>query len=136
VNRQNSQRPPFKTDNRIPKLKKLVADQEAESAQAVVKYHPKNQARIDDLGISAADLLRQLPGVVQVDITVSANHRTHRIVHLQDWHFVPRDIYAIDLKSAHGRGLSSEEIDDLHQELLLKVEAVQLEQMALPLVGS
>jgi hypothetical protein len=35
------------------------------------------------------------------------------------------------MKNAHGRELSAEEIDRLHEELLLEVEAVQLEQMAL-----
>jgi hypothetical protein len=108
-----------------------VDEQERESAQAVAKYQPKNLDRIDDLGISAVDLLRHLPGVVQVEITVIANHPTHRLIHLRNWHFVPKYLYAIDLKSAHGRELSDQEIDDLYQELLLEVEAVQLEQMAL-----
>src|SRR6185437_13734048 len=53
------------------------------------------------------------------------------IVHLRDWHYVPKDLYAIDLKNATGRELSQEEIDRLHRELLLEVEAVQLEEMAL-----
>lgn len=53
-----------------------------------------------------------------------------RIVHLQDWHFVPKDLYAIDMKNAHGRGLTDDEIDRLYQEHLLEVELVQVEQMA------
>jgi hypothetical protein len=35
------------------------------------------------------------------------------------------------VKTAHGRELTTEEIDRLHEELLLEVEAVQLEEMAL-----
>lgn len=34
------------------------------------------------------------------------------------------------MKSAHGRELTDDEIDRLHQELLLEVELVQVEQMA------
>ena len=119
------------TGERIPALNKLVAEQEEESAQAVANYRPSNKARIDDLDVSVVDLLRQLPGVVQVEVSVAAEKPTHRIVHLRDWHFVSKDLYAIDMKAAHGRELTAEEIDRLHQELLLEVEAVQLEQMAL-----
>jgi hypothetical protein len=57
--------------------------------------------------------------------------RTHRIVHLRDWHFVPKDLFAIDMKNAHGRELADDEINRLYEEHLLEVEAVQLEQMSL-----
>jgi hypothetical protein len=129
-NRQASS-PPAKSEDRIPRLTRLVAEQEEESAQAVASYQPKTQARIDDLGISVVDLLRQLPGVAQVEVGVRAEEATCRIVHLRDWHYVPKDLYAIDLKNATGRELSQDEIDRLHRELLLEVEAVQLEEMAL-----
>jgi hypothetical protein len=106
-------------------------DQEERSAQAVAAYQPKTTARIDDLSTSVPDLLRQLPGMVQVEIAVRADKPTHRIIQLRDWHFVPKDLYAIDMRNALGRELSEQEIDQLNQELLLEVEAVQLEQMAL-----
>jgi hypothetical protein len=117
--------------DRIPKLKKQVADQEAESELAVINYVPKVNFRIDDLGSPAVDLLRNLPGVVQVEAGVTSRKPNSRIVHLRDWHFVPKDLYAIDMKQVHGRELTPEEIDRLHQELLLEVELVQFEQMAL-----
>ena len=123
--------PGLKHKDRIPKLTKAVAEQEEESAQAVANYQPKTEARIDALDISVVDLLRQVPGVVQVEVGVRAEKPTCRIVHLRDWHFVPKDLYAIDLKDATGRELSQGEIDRLHLELLLEVEVVQLEQMAL-----
>jgi hypothetical protein len=129
--RQIILRPATSNEDRIPKLTMLVADQEAESAQAVTSYDPKIQARIDDRTIPVLDLLRQLPGVVQVELGVPAEKPMHRIVHLRDWHFVPKNLYAIDIMNAAGREVSGEEIDRLHQELLLEVEAVQLEQMAL-----
>jgi hypothetical protein len=130
-NRQNDSPPPIKTEDRIPRLKELVANQEKESTQAVAAYRPKTPARIDDLDISVLDLLRHLPGVAEVEVGVKAEKPACRIVHLRDWHFVPKDLFAIDMKNAHGRELSTEEIDRLYQEHQLEVEAVQLEEMAL-----
>ncbi|HLW65885.1 MAG TPA: hypothetical protein VKS79_11235 [Gemmataceae bacterium] len=53
-----------------------------------------------------------------------------RIIHLQDWHFVPKELLAIDLTDAYGRSLTPDEIDLLYEQHLLEVELVQLEQMA------
>jgi hypothetical protein len=63
-----------------------------------------------------------------VEVLVAAPKPTRRIVHLRDWHVVPRELHAIDLRQAAGRALSDEEIDVLHAEHLLEVELVQLEQ--------
>lgn len=131
----NNQKPapsiPASTEDRRPKLKELVARQQKESAQAVAAYLPKIKTRINDLDSQVADLLRQLPGVVEVEVAVAAEKPTCRIIHLRDWHHVPKDLYAIDMNQAHGRELTDDEIDRLHQELLLEVQAVQLEQIAL-----
>lgn len=118
------------TEDRLPKLKKQIAEQEVESAKAVAGYAPASKVRIDDLGSPVADLLRRLPGVVQVDVSVAADKPTSRIIHLRDWHYVPKELYALDMKSAHHRELTDDEIDRLHRELLLEVELVQVEQMA------
>jgi len=122
---------PATTEDRRPKLKQLVAEQEKESVQSVANYLPSNKTRVDDLDSQVADLLRQLPGVVEIEVAVAAEKPTCRIVHIRDWHHVPKDLYAIDMKQAHGRELTDDEIDRLHQELLLEVQAVQLEQIAL-----
>jgi len=69
---QSLQQPPAETENRIPLLRRLVDEHEQESARAAANYHPKTRARIDDVTITVADLLRQLPGVVQVQVAVPA----------------------------------------------------------------
>jgi hypothetical protein len=117
--------------DRISQLTKLVADQEVESAQAVASYMPKTVGRIDDLDSKVVELLRQLPGVAGVEVGVQADKPTCRIVHLRDWHFVPRELFAIELQQTIGREATAEEIEQQHQEHLLEVDAVQLEQMAL-----
>ena len=119
------------SEDRIQKLKEQITEQEVESAKAVAEYAPASKVRIDDLASPVADLLRQLPGVVQVEVAVAAKKPTARIVHLRDWHFVPKDLHAIDLKAAYGRDLTDDEIDRLHEEHLLEVELVQVEQIAL-----
>jgi hypothetical protein len=61
TSRQSLSQPSPRAEDRIPKLKKVVADQEAKSVQAVANYQPKTPARIDDLTTSAEDILRQFP---------------------------------------------------------------------------
>jgi hypothetical protein len=124
-------KPPPPAPNRLPELRRLVEQQEKESAEAFAAYTPKTQGRLDDLAVPAGPLLRQLLGVVKVEIGVRADKPTHRIVHLLDYHVAPADLYTIDLRQAAGRPLSEEKGGRLHEELCLEVEAVQLEQIAL-----
>ena len=67
---------PVTTEDRIPKLKKQFAKQEIESAQAVARYAPTIKTHIDDLDSPVADLLRQLPGVVHVEVGVVVKDST------------------------------------------------------------
>jgi hypothetical protein len=69
-------------DNRL-ELRKLIAEQEVESAQAVAEYQPTVQHRMDDLNVSVADLLRGLPGVSQVEVGVEVRNPVRRIIHLR-----------------------------------------------------
>src|SRR5262249_17434730 len=105
-----------RTQSRLPELRRMVERQEKESAEAVASSSPTTTARLDDLTASAELLLRQLPGVVRVEVAVRAEQPTHRIVHLRDWHFVPRDLYARDRRDSAGRPLPDGEVDRLHEE--------------------
>jgi len=122
---------PTAIENRIPKLKKRLAEREKEIERAVAAYSPKANFRIDDLSSPADELLRGLPGVVQVEVLAKSDKPTRRIIHLRDWHYVAKDLSALDMKQVHGRELTEQESDQLHKELLLEAEIVQLEQMAL-----
>ena len=123
--------PPAAIENRIPKLKQRLTEREKEIEQTVASYAPKSNGQIDDLNAPADEILRGLPGVVQVEFLVKVNKPTRRAIHLRDWHYVAKDLYAIDMKQVHGREMTEQEIDQLHQELLLEVELVQLEQLAI-----
>ena len=50
-----------------------------------------------------ADALRLLPGAAEVEVLVTTAHPVRRIIHVRDWHFVPRDLYALDLWQTGGR---------------------------------
>jgi hypothetical protein len=91
---------PAPAPDRMQQLQQQVNLQEIESANAVANYVPATNARIDDLNLSAVGALRQLPGTDQVEVAVSAQNPIGRIVKLRDWHFVPKDLYAIDMKHA------------------------------------
>ncbi len=123
-----AQGPPVTAEELI-RLQHLVESDRAETERAVRAYSPSMEGNLDDHSVDAAGLLGQLPAVAQVDIPSLAAAPTRRIVHLRDWHFVPKDLYALDLSSVR-RNLTNEDIDLLHSRLLLEVEAVQLDQMA------
>jgi hypothetical protein len=91
------------TRQRIARLKAAVEEQRSSSEQAVAEYKPKVPGRLDDLTTSAEALLRQLPGVVQAEVAVAVARPSARVVHLHDWHHVPRDLYALDARQVYGR---------------------------------
>src|SRR5580765_1279729 len=104
---------------------------------AVVIFWPKHNPPADsgpivaskstifDLSADAAELLRGLPGVSHVD-AVAVEKPTKRIIHLLDYHYVPRDLYALDFKAATGKELT----DDDYNRFLDDVESVQADHAA------
>lgn len=85
-------RPTPDRPDRLPTLRAIAGDQEKEAAKSVATYRPRSNARVDYLQSSADDLLRGLPGVVDVEAMVRAKNPTCRIIHLRDWHFVAHDL--------------------------------------------
>jgi hypothetical protein len=53
----------------------------------VGNYTTKLPGRIDDLGVDAAALLKQLPGVGKVELLVPVQKPTAGSIHLADFHF-------------------------------------------------
>lgn len=109
-------------------LKVSVDLQEFISAEAVADYVPTSNIQIFDLNSPVDELLRSLPGVVQVEALVKADKLTHRIIHLRDWHFISKELFNLDMRKVHGRQLSESAIDRLYREFLLEVELVQIDQ--------
>lgn len=72
--------------------------------------------------------IRSLPGVADVELLVAVENPARSVVHVRDWHVVPRDLYALDLRQAAGRPLDDREIDARLRELVREVDAIQQEQ--------
>jgi hypothetical protein len=71
--------------------------------------------------------IRTFPGVAKAESVVKDERPTHRIIHLRDLHFVPRDVFSQDLRDQH-KDISDEEIDKAYRELLDEIESVQKNQ--------
>jgi hypothetical protein len=95
------------------------------------RYAPTTPGRIGELTTPAADLLRGLPFVARVDVALRARRPTCRIIQLRDYHFVPRDLFNMEVLALMSRTLTPEEAGLLYQEHLLQVELVQVQQTAL-----
>jgi hypothetical protein len=119
------------TQRRIARLRAEVEEQRGAAERVVANYQPTSRGRIDDLQAPVEPLLRQLPGVVHVDTPVAVERPSARIIHLRDWHYVPRDLYAAEERAVHRRELIEQEVDAVHEQHLLQVELIQLEQAAL-----
>ncbi|HYH66500.1 MAG TPA: hypothetical protein VD866_17535 [Urbifossiella sp.] len=72
--------------------------------------------------------LRNLPGVAGVEVLVSVADQRHRIIHIRDYHHVPRDLFAIDMSHAAGRTMPGAEVDRLYAAFLNNVDSLQAQQ--------
>jgi hypothetical protein len=121
---------PIAIDVPITNLQDVVASHDTVHKAAADSYKPKVEGRIEDLSAPAEAILRQLPGIEGLEVFPKSENPSRRLIHLCDFHFVPKDWYAIDTREAKGKSLSDVDVDLLYQEFLLKIELVQLEQMA------
>jgi hypothetical protein len=105
--------------------------QEVEQARAAPDpadaYTPQATGSVADLRTETDALLRQLPGVVEVEVLVACPKPAHRVIHLRDWHWVDRDTLATEWAHDLGRSLPPEELDRRYEEALWQVELVQRE---------
>ena len=76
---------PKASADRIKALEAQVEAQRVSSEKALADYRPKVQGRLENVGGAAPVLLRQLPGVAQVEVLVAAPKPTHVVVHIRDW---------------------------------------------------
>jgi hypothetical protein len=85
---------------------------------------------LDDLGTDAGGVLRTLPGVVAVRRDGPWGKPSRRIVHVLNWHFLPHNLLALDLR-AQRPGIDDAGVAKAYREHLVEVEAVQAEQQEL-----
>jgi hypothetical protein len=85
---------------------------------------------LDDLQSDAASLLRESDGVDRVEHLVAVPHPRYRIIHIADWHTVPADLYAADLRDVDD-SLTDEEIEQDHAFSDAVTKVVQASQRQL-----
>jgi hypothetical protein len=71
---------PTVLEPRLARLERQAAEQREATDAAVRSYAPRAKDRLDDLTAPAADLLRQLPGVAEVEVLVGAPRPARRKV--------------------------------------------------------
>jgi hypothetical protein len=115
---------------RVAALKARVDAEHAAADAAVARYSPAQPARLDDLSAPAADVLRGLPFVERVDVALRARRPRCRVIQIRDYHFVPLELFRLEVLAPQKRTISAEEADLLYEEFLLRVELVQVKQAA------
>lgn len=93
---------------------------------------------INDLAFPVVEAFRNCNEVQNVEVLVACQKPTCRIVHIRDWHFVPFDLFELDVKQGAGKQLSDKEVGDLYAKHLNDVDQVTREQekLLLKLAGS
>ena len=86
---------------------------------------------LDDLASDAVALLNEADGVARVERLVAAPKPRHRIIHIADWHTVPADFYAADLRDGSDHPLTDEEIKRAHALSGAVTKVVQVSQRTL-----
>jgi hypothetical protein len=77
--------------------------------------------------------LEEIPAVHAVEVSPAKETRKRQIIHILNWHFVPRADFALDIRTEAekaGVTLSDDDVDRNWESFLGEVEAVQDEQMA------
>jgi hypothetical protein len=74
-----------------------------------------------------SDFVRDLPNVAKVEASIVVEKPKHYLIHILDWHFIPKEDFIADL---WGQGIE-DELDAKYEQHLDDVEAVQVAQKAL-----
>lgn len=86
---------------------------------------------LDDLASDAVALLSEADGVNLVERLVSVKRPTRRIIHVTDWHTVPKAFYAADLRDLSEEPLTDEEIKTAYAFSDAVTKIVQMSQRKL-----
>jgi hypothetical protein len=86
---------------------------------------------LSDLSIPAVRTLLRSPKAQGVELSPAHGSPIHRIIHLKNWHVVPKELFAADLRDLADEPVSDNEIDRLYEKHLDNVESLQKEQIRL-----
>lgn len=75
------------------------------------------------------DSLRELAPVASVAVAPAKRPVRRRVIHILNWHFVPKNQFAADLNGQRDVPLTEDEMDEAFEEFRDDVESVQTEQL-------
>jgi hypothetical protein len=97
---------------------------------AAISHEPRPGGSLTDLRSNAVALLKQADGVAKVERLVAVDRPKHRIIHIRDWHTLPLDLFAADLRD-QDESIGDEEVERLYAESLAATSRVQASQRKL-----
>lgn len=106
-------------------------DREQSTAEHSVSADGVAHVTLDDLQSDAAALLYEADGVQRVERLVIVRAPRHRIIHVADWHTVPHDFYAADLRAVSDHPVTDDEIEKHYAFSDAVTKVVQLSQRKL-----
>jgi hypothetical protein len=97
---------------------------------AAMRPEPPHRGSLDDLRSDAVYLLEQSDGVAVAERLVAVRRPRHRIVHIRDWHTLPFEFFAADLRD-QDESISDDEIKTHFTESGAVTKTVQASQRQL-----
>lgn len=74
-------------------LQEREMEQRSDELRLVETYKPRVRGDIADVAVDARKLLLGIPGVVNVERFPAGEEPKRRIVHLLDWHWIPKELF-------------------------------------------
>ncbi len=62
------------------------------------------------LNVPSVTALRRIPSVKSVAVRPACGKATSRIIHILDWHYLPKDVFAADLRDVSSQPIGDAEI--------------------------
>lgn len=120
-------------DERVRTYRAFVDHAQLTASKVVADYQPTPEFQgsdINDLQISAVDVISGLPGVSSVTVS-DTDQPTSRIIHLISLAVPSKADFLIVLKQMADGGVSQSQLDSLFDEYLLQVKLVQIEDVVI-----
>jgi len=89
------------------------------------------EPKLEGSGATVDTLLRKLPTVASVEVLLNPVEAERSFIHIKDWHFVPREMFAADIRSTSVSPVTDAKIEQQFEEHLREVALVQDDQIKL-----
>ncbi len=95
----------------------------------MVAFPDNAPAKTPTLNAPTITALRRIPNVKSVKVRPARGKATSRIIHILDWHYLPKEVFAADLRDVSSEPIGDAEIRKRYRRFLRDVERVQKQQV-------